>query len=161
MFSQLSVRHKFLVSTVGIVVLVAAFTAIYYPALLQQRTMDGRRDQVVHLAETVALGVGIGLGLSELSVVATTFEWARRDKALLYVYVSDNDGIELGGYSPTGIPAADHGDWDGLRPSVLEIGDGFTSRSSCPTRVGAWGTCISACRWPISGVESRLIGGPD
>jgi signal transduction histidine kinase/DNA-binding response OmpR family regulator len=123
LFNRLSVRRKFLFATVAVVLLVAAFTAIYYPALLQKRTMDGRRDQVVNLAETVALGVGIGLGLSELSVVATTFEWARRDKALLYVQVTDEHDVELGGYNPNNVSIPDHENWDGKEPYLVEIGD--------------------------------------
>ncbi len=123
MLNRLPVRRQLLLANVAVVLLIALFAAVYYPAVLQRRTLESRRDEVVNLAETVALGVGIGLGISELPVVSTTFEWARRDPALLCVRAMDVDGFELGSYNPTEIRYADHPGWTGTEPAVTEDRD--------------------------------------
>ncbi len=120
LFAQFSVRSKALVSSVFVVLVISVFTGIYYPALQRQRTLAERHSQAVSLAEMVALGVGIGLQLHTLSIVNSTFTWARQDSSFFFARVEDETGDEFAIYNPTGAPFEPMTAPTGLGPVISE-----------------------------------------
>jgi len=100
--SRLRIRYRFLAGSTLLVLLVSVFVGVYYPARQTAETREEQRVQARSLAEMVALGVGVGLGLSELSVVQSTYDWARQDPSLFFVTVVDLGGVELGTWTASG-----------------------------------------------------------
>jgi len=107
---RLRIRYKFLAGSTLMVLVLSVFVGVYYPARQRTQTREEHRTRAESLAEMVALGVGVGLGLSELSVVQSTYDWARQDPALAFVTVMDLYGVELGTWTA-----------DEVEPDLIEL----------------------------------------
>ena len=123
LFADLSVRSKALASSIFVVLVISVFTGIYYPARQRQRTLAERHDQALSLAEMVGQGVGIGLQLHTLSIVNSTFTWARQDSSFFYARVVDETGAEFAIYNPTQVPFEPIAAPSGLEPVTSETAD--------------------------------------
>ncbi|MEZ4415494.1 MAG: ATP-binding protein [Gemmatimonadota bacterium] len=100
----LSIRGKVMASTVLVLFLITVFTTIYYPGRQRRAALDAMRAQTTLLAEMVALSVGIGLELNQLSAVQAAVNWAKQDQSLAYVHVVDPGGQIFASYNPDDRP---------------------------------------------------------
>ncbi len=161
LFTRFSVRSKALASSVFVVLVISLFTGLYYPALLRQRTLAERHSQAMSLAEMVALGVGIGLQLHTLSIVNSTFTWARQDSSFFYARVVDEAGAEFAIYNPTGVSFEPMTAPDGFGPVMSETGEAIqvaTPVLYANRRLGTLWVGISLAEMRAQVARDRLAG---
>ncbi len=99
-----SIRKKFVVTGVGLLLAVSVFFTVYGPRQLElavEKEFEGRATSVGRM---VALGVAVGLESLNLSAITEAVEWAKEDPTLAYLVVHDTDGTVFATYA---IPTVD------------------------------------------------------
>lgn len=100
-----TVRTRFVVIVAAVLGLVAVTVFRYYPSRLEQATRDAMEERARSLARSVALGVGVGLEVFELSAITEAVEFARADPDLRVVIVRDAEGNVMGEYHSDSLDA--------------------------------------------------------
>src|SRR6476469_3490265 len=87
----ISLKTKIWLTVITIVLLFSFFTLFYFPA--QQRTvlLKNYNNEVQNLANTVALGVRIGLNEQNYEGVKTAMEFVKGNPALKFVVLLQDD----------------------------------------------------------------------
>ena len=97
---SVSIRVKLLMGFIFLLFLISLFIYTYYPAQQEQQTRQTLRNKVLSMAEMVAIGVGIGLDQDDYAAVTEALNWAKRDSALTYIILVDNEGLDFAVYNP-------------------------------------------------------------
>lgn len=95
MFSRLSIRTKIILSQVMLIALVSVFIYNYYPAQQHRAALEAISSKVESIGNMFAIGVGIGLGDTDIVAVSEAMNWADSDSSVVYVSVVDLNGIEI------------------------------------------------------------------
>ena len=95
-----SVQLKVLGSTMLVLSLMTFFSTLYYPMRQREAALAELQSRTRLLGEMVALGVGVGLELNQLSVVQSAVNWAKQDPSLAYVQALDAEGEVFAEYNP-------------------------------------------------------------
>lgn len=92
----LTVRTRFIAVVTVVLGLVALTFFGYYPRQLQDATRRSTEERARGLANTVAIGVAVGLELYDLSAITAAFDFARRDPDFVAVALRYPDGEMVG-----------------------------------------------------------------
>jgi signal transduction histidine kinase len=95
MFSRLSIRTKIILAQVVLIALISVFIYNYYPAQQHRVALEAISSKVESIGNMFAIGVGIGLGDTDLVAVSEALTWANSDSSVVYVSVVDLNGIEI------------------------------------------------------------------
>jgi methyl-accepting chemotaxis protein len=123
-----SIRSQIVASVTLILAVVVIFVALYYPMRQRSDSMRTVESQVSTLSEMLSFSVGMGLGESNFNLVQTAFEWAQKDKNVIYISIRDDKNSEIVTYNPTNIRvnSVAMGDPD----QVTETGNGLMACST-------------------------------
>jgi signal transduction histidine kinase len=95
MFSHLSIRTKIILAQVGLIALVSVFIYNYYPTQQHSAALEAISSKIKSISNMFAIGVGIGLGDTDLVAVSEAMNWADSDSSVVYVSVVDVAGTEI------------------------------------------------------------------
>ena len=97
-FRNASIKTRLSSIVTALILAISIFFYFYFPAkqssVLSQEFIHRMEDK----AEMVALGAGVGLGTDQLLVIKNVFDWAKKDTALEYIVVLDNEGAKTSQY---------------------------------------------------------------
>ena len=131
----------------GVLSLVALAIFGYYPRQLQEATRQATEDRARGLANTVAIGVAVGLEVFELEAISAAFDFARSDPDFAAIAVRDTDGVLVGAYGEIDAIASD--------PGYLRVTMPVTYRSDALGEVELW---MSLDRMNITVAAQRRAG---
>ena len=95
MFNHPSIRTKIILAQVVLIALVSVFIYNYYPAQQHTAALDAISSKIKGISNMFAIGVGIGLGDTDLVAVSEAMNWADSDSSVVYVSVVDITGTEI------------------------------------------------------------------
>ena len=98
-----SIRSQIVASVTLILAVIVVFVAIYYPMRQRSDSMRTVESQASTLSEMLSFSVGMGLGESNFNLVQIAFEWAQKDKNVIYISIRDDKNSEIVTYNPTNI----------------------------------------------------------
>ncbi len=94
---SLSIRTKLLGTIVALVVVNGVFAASFFPAQQRRLQVESFGQEVYSMAQTVALGISIGMETGDLSGVQKSMEFARANSDVRFVYL-ESDGEKLASF---------------------------------------------------------------
>ena len=97
---QKSIRAKIVGAVISILVVIVSFASIYYPAKQKSVSVAAVESQVKTLSQMLSFSVGMGLGESNFDVVKNVFNWAQKDKNVVYITIQDETNSEIVTYNP-------------------------------------------------------------
>lgn len=95
MLSRLSIRTKIIFAQVVLIALVSVFIYNYYPAQQHRAALEAISSKIKSISNMFAIGVGIGMGDTDLVAVSEAMNWANSDSSVVYVSVVDANGVEI------------------------------------------------------------------
>ncbi|HSF19054.1 MAG TPA: methyl-accepting chemotaxis protein [Vicinamibacteria bacterium] len=98
--NDLSIRNRFVLPIVGMMLVFATFIMFFFPA--RQRAVDerGLESKASSITRMLAYSVAAGLEFEDRESVLQVLDWARSDESIAYVVVRDRDGNEFAVYAP-------------------------------------------------------------
>lgn len=98
--NDVSIRTKIILGQVFLVTLVSVFIYSYYPNQQKELALKAVDSKLESISNMFSIGVGIGLGETDLVAVAEALEWAHSDSSVVYISVTDDSGIEIASFNP-------------------------------------------------------------
>jgi methyl-accepting chemotaxis protein len=95
-----SIKIKISVAALLPILIIVLFTFYYYPTQQKSLTSESVRTQLKTLSEMLAFSVGAGLKESNFDLVQTSFEWAKKDKNVIYIDILDESNTSIIQYNP-------------------------------------------------------------
>lgn len=95
-----SVKNKGVAAFLGPLVLIVLFISIYYPLKQKSVSLENTEIQIKTLSEMLAFSVGAGLNDSNFDLVQTAFDWVKKDEAVVYTAIIDEEGTILIEHNP-------------------------------------------------------------
>jgi signal transduction histidine kinase len=96
MLASVSIRIKLILSQVLLIAMVSVFIYSYYPRQQEQLAIRGIEAKIQSISNMFSIGVGIGMGETDLVAVSEALNWANSDSAVVYVSVNDAKQQNLG-----------------------------------------------------------------
>ncbi len=100
-----SIGRKLQGSILAIVLVNGLFTAFYFPGRQQREIEAANRERLSDLAQTVALGISIGMDSGDLDAVQRSMDYAKAETELRFVYL-ESEGEKLSSF-PEGVELSD------------------------------------------------------
>jgi signal transduction histidine kinase len=121
MFKNISLRVKIVLGQVLLIGIVSVFIYQYYPSQQEDAALLAIKSKIHRISDVFSIGVGIGMGGTDLVAVSEALEWAHRDSAVVYISVVNTMDQSIASFSilPTALPdAAKHIDEPG---KIVEV----------------------------------------
>jgi signal transduction histidine kinase len=96
MLGSVSIRIKLILSQVLLIGVVSVFIYSYYPSQQEQLAIHSIEEKILSISNMFSIGVGIGMGETDLVAVSEALNWAHSDSAVVYISVNDAKGQNLG-----------------------------------------------------------------
>jgi len=84
-----SIKNKAVFVSMGPLILVVLFIAVFYPAKQKSQSMRFAETQVKTLSEMLSVSVGAGLHDSNFELVQAAFDWIKKDPNVVYTAIID------------------------------------------------------------------------
>lgn len=91
MLKDVSIRIKILIAQVFLTAMVSVFIYGYYPNQQKKAALDAIDSKIKSIRDMFSIGVGIGMGDTDLVAVSEALEWAHADSSVVYISVIDNN----------------------------------------------------------------------
>jgi signal transduction histidine kinase len=95
MFKNLSIRIKIIVGQVFLIAMVSVFIYSYYPQQQEQLAIRSIESKIKSISNMFSIGVGIGMGETDLVAVSEAMEWTHTDSAVVYISVRNDHNQEI------------------------------------------------------------------
>jgi signal transduction histidine kinase len=102
MFTDLSIRVKIVVGQVILIAMVAVFIYNYYPQQQEQAALRAIESKIKSISDMFSIGVGIGMGETDLVAVSEALEWAYADSAVVYISVVNLQNQKIASFQAPG-----------------------------------------------------------
>lgn len=100
---DLSIRIKIILGQIFLVTLVSIFIYNYYPLQQKKLALKAVEAKIQSISNMFSIGVGIGMGETDLVAVSEALEWAHSDSAVVLISVINVDGLEIASFNPTNL----------------------------------------------------------
>ena len=90
MLKNLSIRIKIIIGQVFLIAMVSVFIYSYYPQQQEQLAIRAIESKIQSISNIFSIGVGIGMGETDLVAVSEAMEWAHADSAVVYISVQND-----------------------------------------------------------------------
>ena len=97
-FSNLPIRSKFLLTSIGPLLLLSAFILIYYPKQQKNQTLDSAKDQITKTAKILAISIGSALESGHFKAIEESLNWTKSDEQVVYILITDSSNSALANY---------------------------------------------------------------
>lgn len=98
-----SIRNKGIAVFAFPLLLIVAFVLIYYPAKEKKSSYEKVNEQAKTLSQMLAFSVGAGLNDANFDLVETAFNWAKKDKNVIFISILDENNTSIIEYNPNKI----------------------------------------------------------
>lgn len=107
MLKNLSIRFKVIIGQVLLIAMVAIFIYNYYPNRQEQAAIKAIESKIQTISDMFSIGVGIGMGETDLVAVAEALEWAHADSSVVFVSVVNINNQKIASFnlSDSEVPA--------------------------------------------------------
>jgi signal transduction histidine kinase len=95
MLKNLSIRIKIIIGQVFLIAMVSVFIYSYYPQQQEQLAIRSIESKIQSISNMFSIGVGIGMGETDLVAVSEAMEWAHSDSAVVYISVRNDQNQEI------------------------------------------------------------------
>lgn len=95
MLKNLSIRIKIIIGQVFLIAMVSVFIYSYYPQQQEQLAIRAIESKIQSISNIFSIGVGIGMGETDLVAVSEAMEWAHSDSAVVYISVRNEQNQEI------------------------------------------------------------------
>jgi methyl-accepting chemotaxis protein len=95
-----SISLKLTTGFVAVLLVLVAFSSIYYPLQQQKQGFDRANATVGLLADMLSFSIGAGLSEGNLELVQAAMNWAKEDSSVVYLAALDADSELLSEYNP-------------------------------------------------------------
>lgn len=103
MLKNVSLRLKIILAPILMVTLVSVFIYTYYPYQQKHAAIETINSKLESISNMFAIGIGIGMGETDIVAVSEALNWAKSDSSVIYVSVKSNNGQEIISYDPSKI----------------------------------------------------------
>jgi methyl-accepting chemotaxis protein len=93
MLNMISLRRKIQLLVIGIVALISGFILLYVPSQQQSLLREEFQQKVHSLAETVHLGVSVGLSSGDMTTIPKVLDFAKKDPTVRFVAVVSEGNV--------------------------------------------------------------------
>lgn len=94
MLKRISIRTKIILAQVLLIALVSVFIYSYYPAQQKRSALQAIESKIRSISNMFSIGVGIGMGETDLVAVSEALAWANSDSSVVYILVTSlNDQV--------------------------------------------------------------------
>ena len=100
--ANLSIRSRFVLPIVAMMLVFAAFIMFFFPSRQRAASEEALENKARSITEMVAYSVAAGLEFEDQESVLQVFNWARADEDLAYIVVRDADGARFASYPADG-----------------------------------------------------------
>ncbi|GHN00800.1 hypothetical protein WSM22_22890 [Cytophagales bacterium WSM2-2] len=98
MWRNTSIRIKIILAQIFLIAIVAVFIYSYYPEQQNQAALKAIKSKIESISNMFSIGVGIGMGQTDLVAVSEALEWAHADTSVVYISVVDNQHRKISGF---------------------------------------------------------------
>jgi len=102
MFKNLSIRIKIILGQILLTTLVVVFIYSYYPRQQEQAALRAIDSKIKSISDMFSIGVGIGMGETDLVAVSEALEWAHADSSVVYISVVDHNNQKIAQFNIVG-----------------------------------------------------------
>jgi len=95
-----SIRNKGVLSMLIPLLIAVIFAQVYYPDKQKSLNLESVRTQVQTLSDMLAFSAGAGLKDNNIDLVQAAFEWAKKDKNVIYIVILNETKSILKEYNP-------------------------------------------------------------
>lgn len=103
MFKNISIRTKITLAPILIIMLISVFIYTYYPSQQKRNAIESIESEIKSIGRVFSIGVGIGMGETDLVAVSEALTWAKSDSSAVYISVTDQRALNIASYNPRGI----------------------------------------------------------
>ena len=108
MLRSTSIRTKIILAQIFLIALVSVFIYTYYPSQQKRAAIQAIESKIRSIGNMFSIGVGIGMGETDLVAVSEALNWANLDSAVVYISVVNNSGLEIASLNPEDIKIPEH-----------------------------------------------------
>lgn len=101
--NDISIRTKIILGQVFLVTAVSVFIYTYYPQQQKELALKAVDSKIESISNLFSIGVGIGMGETDLVAVSEALEWAYSDSSVVFISVINTDDLEIASYNPQGL----------------------------------------------------------
>ena len=101
-FANLSIRSRFVIPIVGMMLVFAAFIMFFFPSRQRAASEVALADKATSIAELIAFSVAASLEFGDKESVTQIFTWASADEDFVYIVVRDREGKEFAAHPTSG-----------------------------------------------------------
>lgn len=107
MLKSLSIRFKIIIGQVLLIAMVSIFIYSYYPKQQEEAAIKAIESKIQSISDMFSIGVGIGMGETDLVAVSEALEWAHADSAVVYISVVNTENQKIASFNLLGdeVPA--------------------------------------------------------
>lgn len=95
---KLSIGTKIILGQIVLIAVVAIFIYTYYPMQQEKAAIEAIRSKIRSISDMFSIGVGIGMGETDLVAVSEALEWAHADGAVVYIDVVSVDSQKIASF---------------------------------------------------------------
>jgi len=105
MYNDLSIRTKMILGQIALIMAVAVFIYSYYPSQQKQAALRAIESKIQSISNMFSIGVGIGMGETDLVAVSEAMNWANSDQSVVYVSVENTNHQNITSFVQAGFEA--------------------------------------------------------
>lgn len=120
-FNTLSMKMKLGGGITLLLLTIIIFQTVYFPSHEKKLVIREVNSKIVSLTEIVTMGIGLGFGTGNLSMIADVFELAKKDENLKFICVLDPGNEKLAEFNPEEL-RLDYVALTGLKTPLVENG---------------------------------------
>jgi signal transduction histidine kinase len=103
MLNNLSIRIKIILAQIFLIAVVSIFIYSYYPNQQKQAALAAIESKILSISNMFSIGVGIGMGETDLVAVSEALNWTHTDSSVVYILVRDNNHQTIGSFRAKGV----------------------------------------------------------
>jgi signal transduction histidine kinase len=107
MINDLSIRIKIILAQIVVVALVSVFIYSYYPSQQKQAALEAVESKIHSISNMFSIGVGIGMGETDLVAVSEALNWANADSSVVYLSVRNTNEQKIASFTASGMTLPD------------------------------------------------------
>jgi signal transduction histidine kinase len=121
MLKDVSIRIKIILAQILLVAMVAVFIYNYYPSQQRLSALKAIESKIKSISNMFSIGVGIGMGQTDLVAVSEALEWAHTDSAVVYISVVNGQGQKIIAFTDPRLKVPDKAREIKERNTIVEI----------------------------------------
>lgn len=108
MLNDISIRTKIILAQILLIATVSVFIYSYYPDQQKRSAIQAIESKIRSISNMFSIGVGIGMGETDLVAVSEALNWANSDSSVVYISVKSTRNQEIASLNTENIVIPDN-----------------------------------------------------